>query len=74
MAKKTTKRIDKCPLCGGSLQATRTEYMNNLVINSDGDCLDDGDWVGTDEMPIYCSGGHTMEQIIEAAKKGSAAD
>jgi hypothetical protein len=57
--------IDKCPICGGELQATMESYQDCVVINDEGDLLDYQERnIGT-ETRIYCVEDHTYEEIME---------
>lgn len=59
--------IDKCPVCGGVLQATLTDFVTNCVIDSKGTLLRHDD--DSDDTAIYCENGHELYEIVAAIQK-----
>lgn len=65
--------IDKCPICGEEIQATREVWLSNvtLKLTDDGylEIESDGDLTGessNDEMSVYCENDHTREDMMDA--------
>jgi len=57
--------FDRCPICGGGIQATSEVYLVNLMLDKKGDVVDDGEDSGCyGETTIYCENDHTHEEMI----------
>lgn len=58
--------IDKCPICGGKIQATRLEYMDKLKLDTEGSVVDDGVSTGSETERVYCENDHDIQDITWA--------
>lgn len=70
--------IDKCPICGGTLEATRTHYTSGVVIRLREpdqlgiEIVDEGDEVLTPVVEaIYCENDCQEAAIIAALREGA---
>jgi hypothetical protein len=56
----------RCPICGGRIQATRTEYLDGLVLSADcQEVVSDGTWAGSGDARIYCENDCTQAEMID---------
>lgn len=57
-------RITECPVCGSELQGTLQVYLNNVVLDGDGNVIDytENRALGT-ETKLYCAEDCTEAEI-----------
>lgn len=66
--------IDECPICGGNIQTSRTEYTKHAVLDADGGLIDDGVDAGVgSETTVYCQNDHSQAEMMDAVEQGKAA-
>jgi hypothetical protein len=66
--------IDKCPICGSELQATRELYLSDAKVNTDTGRIVtyevykplNEDPPDADVCRIYCAEDHTYDEMMEA--------
>jgi len=60
-----------CPICGGQLEATRTEHLINPILDEEGIVIHAGDsWPSIQggvygDTRVFCQNGHTHEEMTE---------
>ncbi len=64
--------IDKCPICGGKLQATMEQFTVGVVLDDSGDVVAFGQDAGVGESTrVYCENDHTHAEMIAKIKEGA---
>ncbi|HEY0075551.1 MAG TPA: hypothetical protein VGB77_15745 [Abditibacteriaceae bacterium] len=58
--------IQKCPICGGALQGTKTIYLQNVRISETGEYILGERGALGQVVSIYCENDHTETEIKEA--------
>lgn len=57
--------ITNCPICNGTIQATREDDLTDVVLDDEGSVIDDGH-ITSGTIRIYCENDHDEQEILEA--------
>lgn len=64
-----------CPICGGTIQSTRAEWMTDLVLSADGtEVVDAGEWSDTGETSVYCDNDHSQQDMVDHLRREEGDD